>query len=514
MIVVAMASQMAKTEFCLNIIGYYADTQSQPILFVMPTQKMAEDISKDRFSKMVRGCPSLLSKLAKGRMNQVTVKWIGGNRIGFVWSSSASQLCSHPAGVVILDERDRMQDDVEGEGDPVRLAEARTTTYPNAKIIVISTPTMLGASAIWKLFERGTQSEWQVICLECKKNFSPCLDNFQYEADDTKIKTAYLQCPHCQAKFCDDKRELLLATGQYISKNPDAEVASFWVSGICSPWRTFKQTAQKHFEAKKTGDIEQLKTCINTIFGECFVAKGESLNVNLLVQLKQPYQRGEIPVGVMTITCGCDVQKDCIYYAIRGWGKNDQSWLLDYGIIYGSTEQEETWQKLDILIRTPIGKMPIRLICVDSGYRPYFVYGFCKKYPGIIFPCKGIRHQVAPIRTSPIEIEMTGARFKTGNKLYIVDDGYFKSLLFSRIINKQWFLPAKVDEEYLIQITAEEQVLDREEGMIWKEKYRHRNHYLDAEKLNLVAASILRVDLLDSSKEFQRVRSGGIDIWQ
>ncbi len=507
-----MGTQMSKTEFCLNVVGESLDTKAQPILIVMPTQKMAEDMSKDRFHKMVKLCPSLFEKLAKGRMNQVYVKWVGGNRIGFAWASSASQLCSNPAGLVILDERDHMPDDVDREGDPVKLAEARTATYPNAKIIITSTPTIDGASAIWKLFMQGTRAKWHLPCLQCGALILPCLEIFGY---DEKTLQGYLLCPKCKAKLYEKERQLMLPRGQYVIECPEAKAASFWVSGLCSPWRTLDKIAKSLSDARQSNDPRQLQTCVNTVFGECFAIKGESITIDLFENLKQLYQRGTIPDGVLVITCGCDVHKDNIHYVIRGWGKDNRSWLLDYGIIYGETDGEEIWQKLDRIIKTPLGddkkKMKISLVCIDCGYRTPFVYAYCRTM-SICKPCKGYEHQSSPIRLSATEVTVTGQRFKAGGKRYDIDDGYFKILLFSRILNGQWYLPTKIDDEFLRQIASEEQIINEKGQMIWKEKYK--NHYLDCEKLNIVAADIIRVDLLDSPKEFQRVRSEGIDIWQ
>ncbi len=43
--------------------------------------------------------------------------------------------------------------DVEGEGDAISLAEARTRTFARRKILIVSTPTISGASRIEREFE-------------------------------------------------------------------------------------------------------------------------------------------------------------------------------------------------------------------------------------------------------------------------------------------------------------------------------------------------------------------------
>src|SRR5690606_27638038 len=99
-----------------------------------------------------------------------------------------TELASQEAALALVDEIDRMDTDVGGEGSPLALAEARTETYPDGKSIVTSTPTEgnVGAkqletglthweeaapedvgSSIWKLWQDGTRYEWAWPCPDC-----------------------------------------------------------------------------------------------------------------------------------------------------------------------------------------------------------------------------------------------------------------------------------------------------------------------------------------------------------
>ena len=108
-------------------------------------------------------------------------------RFGFAWAGSPTELAGHPAGLVLVDERDRMDDDTGGEGDPVELAEARIATFPDGKVLVVSTPTKgtleveeneatglshfkvsdTIESPTWKLWQEGTRFEWAWPCPDC-----------------------------------------------------------------------------------------------------------------------------------------------------------------------------------------------------------------------------------------------------------------------------------------------------------------------------------------------------------
>ena len=122
-IVFVAASQLGKTELLLSIIGYRLAVDPAPILFISASQRLAESVSTGRVMPMIRSTPTLYEKLDKSRSKlKISEKYISGQRLGFGWAGSAIELSSHPAQTVLLDELDRMELDVAGEGDPVSLS--------------------------------------------------------------------------------------------------------------------------------------------------------------------------------------------------------------------------------------------------------------------------------------------------------------------------------------------------------------------------------------------------------
>jgi phage terminase large subunit GpA-like protein len=180
-VVGVMGSQMAKTEFLLNLIGHKLDDDPAPIIFVGASQRQVESISSSRVSPMLRTTSSLAAKLdARKTVDKVTEKNISGQRLGFAWAGSAIELSSHPAALVLIDERDRMGADVAGEGDVVALAEARVATYPTGKVVITSSPTIADASPIWTLWQNGTAAKWSWPCPHCETFFVPKFELLQW----------------------------------------------------------------------------------------------------------------------------------------------------------------------------------------------------------------------------------------------------------------------------------------------------------------------------------------------
>lgn len=63
-VIMVAASQVGKSEFINNCIGYIIDQDPGSILFVQPTTIDAKDYSKLRIAPMIRDCPTLSTKVA------------------------------------------------------------------------------------------------------------------------------------------------------------------------------------------------------------------------------------------------------------------------------------------------------------------------------------------------------------------------------------------------------------------------------------------------------------------
>ncbi|ETZ04373.1 large terminase protein [Holospora undulata HU1] len=91
-------------------------------------------------------------------------------------------------------------------------------------------------------------------------------------------------------------------------------------------------------------DNEQLlKVWVNTTLGETWVDKGEAPDWQRLFERKENYPIGIVPFGGLVLTAGVDVQKDRIEVEIVAWGKNRESWSVDYRIFDGDPAKASTW---------------------------------------------------------------------------------------------------------------------------------------------------------------------------
>ena len=103
-------SQLGKSEIINNTIGYYIHQDPSTILFLLPTEDMAEDYSKRRLSPMFRDTKELGELIFDREANNtILIKNFKGGNLALVGSNSPSKLASKPIKVLLVDEVDRCE---------------------------------------------------------------------------------------------------------------------------------------------------------------------------------------------------------------------------------------------------------------------------------------------------------------------------------------------------------------------------------------------------------------------
>ena len=215
---------------------------------------------------------------------------------------------------------------------------------------------------------------------------------------------------------------------------------------------------------------------------------------------REPYRLGELPSGVGAVTCGVDVQKNRLVWAVRGWGARMESWLLGHGELWGETDQEQVWLDLAELLEAVYGERRIALMLVDSGFRPgdkfrtpdHRVYEFARTHRARVRATKGHDRQDKPIAASKIDITYRGRPLKAGLHLWHLDSDHFKSWVLQRLdwpadAPGTWHISEDATDDYCQQLTAEARMVKPSGQATWI-RVRRDNHYLDCEALNVAFA--------------------------
>ncbi|MCX8018804.1 MAG: phage terminase large subunit family protein, partial [Rhodocyclaceae bacterium] len=141
------------------------------MMVVQPTVELAKRNSKQRIDPLIEESDVLRELVKSPRSrdsgNTVLSKEFPGGVLVMTGANSAVGLRSMAVRYLFLDEIDAYPGDVDGEGDPIHLAFARTRTFSRRKVFLCSTPLVAGLSRIEAAFAESDQRRYWVPCPHC-----------------------------------------------------------------------------------------------------------------------------------------------------------------------------------------------------------------------------------------------------------------------------------------------------------------------------------------------------------
>jgi len=509
------------TELILNALGYTIHYDPAPMLVLQPTLDMAQAFSKDRLSKMIRDTPALRERVSEAKSrdsaNTMLHKVFPGGHITLAGTNSPSALASRPIRKVLLDEVDRYELSAGTEGDPASLAVKRTTTFWNRQIIAVSTPGLKGQSRIEVMYLESDQRQYHVPCPHCGAEQVMEWHNVRWP--DGRPEEAAYHCETCGERWSESDRRRAIEGGRWIAQKPFNGRAGFRLSELNSTWSTPANMAQAYEEAK--GSPERLKTWVNTALGETYEEGGETVEPHALQARAETYA-AEVPAGVLLLTAGVDTQDDRLEVEVVGWGKGEESWNIDYQVIYGDPEIPEghpdsPWTALtDLLERywqhETAGPIRIQSTCIDSGgSKTQAVYNYCKgKRARRVFAIKGVAGGDRPV-VAASQKKRTGENRRPVH-LHLVAVDQAKDTIYGRLGisapgRGYCHFPEAREPIYYEQLTGERKLIEKDpKGFprrVWKAIEGRRNEALDC-RVYAYAAMILRSPRWDALEARQR----------
>lgn len=420
-------AQSGKTDVILNWANHSVIYDPMDFMAIHPTQVAARDFSRRRVDRLHRESAEMRKRLVPKRESDSV--YYKQYRNGMIMNQSwptISELSGRPIGRLWLTDRDRMTDDVDGEGDPFDLSRKRSTTFGRYGMTVaesspgrdVTNPKWMPSlpheapptTGILSLYNRGDRRRWYWRCKGCAKRFEPTFDLLEYHAGDamTAAESAVMPCPHCgQIHEHEDKAQLnlegvWLKAGQYFDDNGEvagtavrSDIASFWLPGVAAAfadWRTLVLNfVQAEEEYERTGDQGALRTTVNTDQGYPYTPKGmesDRLPETLKARATELGEKAVAP-GTRFLLATIDVQKNRFEVQVQGIGVGSDVYVVDRFAIRKSERTDddgdpwpvnpaaypEDWELLrtKVMERSyPLGdgsdrRMMIKLTACDSG---------------------------------------------------------------------------------------------------------------------------------------------------
>lgn len=500
-IVFMKSSQVGGTEGGLNWLGYIMWNGGGPTLAVMPTDDLAEKVSKQRIQPMIEDTPVLRPLVMPARSrdsgNTLFVKEFRGGMLMMVGSNSAVGLRSMPIKNLYCTEISAYPSDVGGEGDPVQLAEKRTQTFPNRKIYLESTPGVKDSCRIEYEYQLSDQRRFFVPCPHCSTFQWLKWPQIKWDKDDEGDplpETAAYCCEHCGVLISEIRKLEMLSKGEWRSTAPsDGRTIGFHLSSLYSPWKSWGDIVDEFLKSR--ADAPKLKQFVNTLLGETWEEEyGAKVGAEALQSRVEPYSKA--PEGVIFATAGIDIQDNRVAISIFGWGREEECWVLSHQEIMGDPAGAELWKQIDNVLEAPIehevyGQIFVLATAVDSGgHYSHEVYQYAReRMQKRVIAIKGQSQKNKPAIGKPtvVDLNLKGKVLTNGARVYPVGSDTIKSVIYGRLKHNEpgpghFHFHDKLSTEYFIQLTSEKLATKYEKGFpvrYWVLKKGERNEALD-----------------------------------
>lgn len=526
-------TQVGKTQLILNCIDFYVVNMPSPMLFVFSNDGEGKKMVNTRIDPMVACNEQLRERISSPKRGSSgdtdKMKLFPGGFLSIASGESPASLRSLPCRIVYLDEVDAMPDNIGGEGDPIELADKRTSTFSGREKIFISSTPVNQNSKIIREYDATDQRRYFVPCPYCGHKQIIEWKRIHWDAEGTHVKEAWLECenPDCKKKIRNHDKTTMLERGEWRptnKKKTDPTVIGYWINGLYAPvgWQSWEKCVTSFLVATESKDQDKLTAFYNGILAEPYEAASVRPDFQLLYELSKGsgYSRGEIPDDVLVLTSGADVQENRIEVELKGWCRNGRSRSIQYYIFLcppGSTTKDlnnPVWDAYDrdilngIFIREDGVRLQPAANAMDRGWNTKQVNAFWMRVNNDRFHLvRGsdiLRSQISSVK------EDKGGKDKDGRtnqyrgsafKYFDVGSSVLKSEIYHYLqIREQLgsdgtFLmdtpfvmqfPNDYDDEFFRQLTAEEYKppTGKSKHGIWQ-TIRERNEALDCNVYNL-----------------------------
>lgn len=387
-------AQCGKTDMFLNWQTYTVVCDPADMMLIEKAQATARDFSIRRIDRLHRHTEVVGERLISRRNSDNTFdkRYRSGMILNLSWPT-INELSGRPVPRLWLSDYDRMEQDVDGEGEPFDLARKRATSFQshgmcaaesspgfyieNPKWIAQTRHQAPPTQGVLKLYNRGDRRRWYWKCVnpKCRMPFEPDFSLLVWPKSNDMMEAAEMvtmRCPHCELDYSHDpdrnmpgKHELnrngrwikdgMLWTpeGEITGKPFRSDIASFWLKGPAATFVTWKDLVYKFLTAEQeyedTGSETALKATVQTDQALPYTPKAlaEARLPETIKSRARDFGQRLVPMGVRFLVACIDVQKNRFEVQIHGIGVGGDVWIIDrYAIVKSKRldeDQERFW---------------------------------------------------------------------------------------------------------------------------------------------------------------------------
>jgi phage terminase large subunit GpA-like protein len=361
------------TTLLTSAVASFVANEPAPILCLLPAEADCRDYVVSDLEPVFGASPVVARALGEdrdeGERNTLMSRRFPGGSLKVVAAKAPRNLRRHNVRVLLIDEADGME--ATAEGSPILLAERRTLSFPDRKIILGSTPVHEETSHVLRAWAQSDQRVFEVPCPDCRDFAEPEWAHIQWPPG--RPEDAAWCCPSCGVLVPERHKPGMVSAGRWRALAPEVQGhAGFRLTALVSlhanaAWG--KLAAE--FVAVKD-DPTTLQTFVNTILGQGWRGAGDEIAEDELAARAEGFGLDAVPAEVLAITAGCDVQHDRLEVTLIGWQEDGTAAVLGHRVLWGAFSDESLWGELDELLRQTFphalgGRIGIDACAIDAG---------------------------------------------------------------------------------------------------------------------------------------------------
>lgn len=373
-VTVIKSARIGYTTLLVGALASHVVNDPAPVLFVLPTDDDCRKFIVGNVEPTFEASPALAGALSgdlRGKRNRNTIlsRRFPGGSLQIVAAKAPRNLRAHNTRILFIDEADAME--VTADGSPIALAETRTMSFPDRKIVLGSTPLFEETSHVIRAYAKSDQRIFEVPCPACGVFHEIKWDDIRWPEGEPE--KAHWRCPSCKEPIDEKHKYVMVEQGQWSATRPEVKGhAGFRINALVSPLANaaWGKLAVEFLEAK--GDPSTWQPFVNNVLGQRWSLRGEEIDETTLAARAERFDLNAIPAAVLAMTAGFDVQRDRLEITIIGWSANGTAYVLGHDVIWGVPDDDHTWRELDELLTSrfvhPLGgKIGLDAVAIDSG---------------------------------------------------------------------------------------------------------------------------------------------------
>jgi phage terminase large subunit GpA-like protein len=348
-------------------------TNPMDMIIYNPSHAAARDFSIRRVDRLHRNSPDVGKRLSPRRDNdnRRDKLYRNGMLLSLSWPS-VTEFAGKPIGRVALTDFDRMDDDIEGDGNPYDLASKRTTTFESyAMTLAESSPSREVLDPNWipktpheappclgilGLYNRGDRRRWYWPCVNCGQYFEGQFRHLEWNSEIQNhaeaAATVRMICPHCAYHIEPRHRaemqswgqwvkdgQRITKTGRVVGRAVKSDIASFWLNGTAAAFVTWPKLVLMYLTAdadyQRTGSEDALRKFYNNDCAQPYISKAKETRRLPEVLKNRAERRPErsVPHEVRSLIATVDVQKNMFVVAVYGIAPGDIPGQFDLHVV-------------------------------------------------------------------------------------------------------------------------------------------------------------------------------------